>query len=1297
MPSESLKGRRGHGAHEQKYVFLRNWRSRRARCRDEDCAANHDVASLIRDAQVTQSAQAGYSCDYIMKRQALAVQEAKEWQKSQVELAHELRDKPVGYAMSRVSKRLATDCYARGVCRGSVECANLIDQHTRHPLDPTRAESIKTAPVQDMSLAYPLALLEAAYAGDPLPVERCKIVPDARNSRAHANDRSLPCPYWTLYGERGQDARVQQLSAYEVTRHYHHKMARHPWTLERAVTGPQTHHAQLTQEGKKKLQEGCARGKILPGIDYRIQECGGADWIVLGTGERAQPYRHDWVLVPRNRPYVPVLFGAGGSRTEEEQAKKIIALFVPWTTNPQDATDVVPYIGDLRPPGIESWREALRTRVLGRGFPTEEVRRYVLGFCFVYCLPRELQPDGDLAANSDNEALEDVVEHLSRDDLEVAMLTHVRGGRKEEGEVEADERGGPSEQHELTKEMFDLSHGLWRSGPAAPDPGLASYAARVEKSAGVQDHELALQAAQASRSGPNAADDGPAPGLIAARADAARVSARPPVRAADVRSWLNSDRVRSLVNEKQHELLERVADRLLIELGLIDVADSILASAEPLVWLLHGGPGTGKTHVLSLLRELFQLLHYEQGLDYEITAFQCANASDLGGRTLHNACGLSLGATCLERDASRNTAKRLACWRWLIVDEISMVCARLLAQVDHRLRAVVPEASEWKKDATGAVRPFAGINVLFLGDFHQLPPPDGGYLADAPANLRGAPAVAKGDLLAEHGRNLLWSGPLQGVTELVERERCKDAWWNEVVDEFRQGRLSEANYRYLHGDWVDGCTLSAAERASRCRLISGPEDPRLQEPKFRAAVAIVANNDARAQINKDRARAYCEDAETPLRLSVARDRATSNVLQTEACDKAAKVRWLQYHDRDTGDLCGMLPLAVGMPVALTQHLDRSKKALLKGRIGHVHSWIWPDNEQQPQVVYVKFEGAEWQLDGTSKPGLYPAVPVRRPWFLDKNRPKPALKVRRTQIPLVPAFAITAHSSQGKTMAAVLLDLCIHKSTNSTLGTVAVSRVRSREDVLLLRRFPRWLFNRGAPEGPTLLLQTLRGHEIDWAAYRDARRPKAKCQACHQARELDCFAHKQWERVRANLPATCHVCAGGNKRKFTPGPRLECSKCGVVKVAESFPRAQLAQKSAEAKRQCLACVQQIQTLTCVDCEHDATKPAFAFDPSMLTLPDEAVVCLQCQARVFRSKTQGRAGWFTCRGACKLILPTTAASDVDFKHCLNCASQCTWEKDLQTCRSCNAKFKQKQAAGAPRVRMCPACRSRSKTTV
>ena len=44
------------------------------------------------------------------------------------------------------------------------------------------------------------------------------------------------------------------------------------------------------------------------------------------------------------------------------------------------------------------------------------------------------------------------------------------------------------------------------------------------------------------------------------------------------------------------------------------------------------------------------------------------------------------------------------------------------------------------------------------------------------------------------------------------------------------------------------------ERESRRRVIAGPEDPRLREEKFRWAAAIVANNDAQYQINKDRAR-----------------------------------------------------------------------------------------------------------------------------------------------------------------------------------------------------------------------------------------------------------------------------------------------------------------------------------------------------------------------------------------------------------------------------------------------------------
>ena len=34
--------------------------------------------------------------------------------------------------------------------------------------------------------------------------------------------------------------------------------------------------------------------------------------------------------------------------------------------------------------------------------------------------------------------------------------------------------------------------------------------------------------------------------------------------------------------------------------------------------------------------------------------------------------------------------------------------------------------------------------------------------------------------------------------------------------------------------------------------------------------------------------------------------------------------------------------------------------------------------------------------------------------------------------------------------------------------------------------PLWLYQRGAPEGPALMLQILRGEEVDWELYREAR-------------------------------------------------------------------------------------------------------------------------------------------------------------------------------------------------------------------
>eukprot|EP00434_Breviolum_minutum_P042312 symbB.v1.2.037656.t1/scaffold5622.1/size25200/1 len=440
----------------------------------------------------------------------------------------------------------------------------------------------------------------------------------------------------------------------------------------------------------------------------------------------------------------------------------------------------------------------------------------------------------------------------------------------------------------------------------------------MQAGGGVRDHTLARQAAAASRRKEKAKAS--TQGSLIAPAGPS-LAAHPPLTAAMLYEWLESQPVRQGANPTQFEFLQLVVDRILVEAGLIRRERSITQTDDPLVWLLHGPPGTSKSHVLGFLRQLFELVGYTYGLDYEVVAFQAVNAADLKGKTIHSAFGFDRQKQG-DKAASEEVAKKMAHWRWLIMDEVSLTDAKLLAQMEQRLR-----------------------------------------FAD--------------DALADQGRQLLWSGPTQGVTELTDRERCKDDWWNEVVDEMRAGQLSDANWR-----------------------------------KSIATAAV--------------------------------DVASSEALQATDCDKEAKIRRVAAvpRSRYRGPICGMLPLAIGMKVALTQHLDRSTdKLLLKGTIGRVHSWQWNENDRLPSVVYVKFEKVGWQLDGIDEPGVYPIRPVTEDWYLDARRTPSVLKIKRRQVPLSPAYAMTAHSSQGKTLAAVLLDLNVDKKVDTTFGTVAASRVQ----------------------------------------------------------------------------------------------------------------------------------------------------------------------------------------------------------------------------------------------------------------
>ena len=691
------------------------------------------------------------------------------------------------------------------------------------------------------------------------------------------------------------------LSAFEFSRHYHMQKARHPLS-ERGHNihqeDEEAFHAALTDSGINKVSKGIKN--LAPNLDYQIREGGGADWLPLGRGEFTQPYRHDWVMVVRKRPEVPVLYGAQGSRTKDEQAMKLLVLFFPWVNDITEASHHVPFIGNFWMSGMKSWREALRARVIRSGFATEEAKRNVLNFCFVYCLPRSMQLQEGLAENSDNEGIEDEPVAFDEEDLLAATLTHVkgRGKRQDEEEEEAqgtgaqlEQEGGNAKLYDLTMEMLHISDKIWVSNAKDADRGdlaMQQIHQAMLEAKSVQDHIQAKKAALASRNKvPASSASGKRGQLIVGEPS---VKQQEPVTVDKLRQWLESDRVRRGTNAKQHEFLELVVDRILAEVGLLPPEESSRQTSDPLFWLLHGPPGTGKSHVLGFVRELFGLIGYVYGLDYEFVAYQAANASDLQGKTIHQAFGFDISVSA-GKPVSEEKAKCMANWRWLIMDEISLTDAKLFGKCEQRLQAVMPNANQWKRDGAGRIRPFAHVNVILTGDFHQLPPPAGHYLADVPRSLQDPNCEKKPDgVFADHGKQLLWGGAVQGVTELEEGERCKDEWWNQVVDEMRAGCLSETTHKYLHGMPVDGCTLSEEEKASRQRVITSVEDLRLKQDKFKEAVAIVANNDARYQINKDRARCYSKAAGTPLYWATAHDKASPAAVQAESCDKQAKIR-----------------------------------------------------------------------------------------------------------------------------------------------------------------------------------------------------------------------------------------------------------------------------------------------------------------------------------------------------------------------------------------------------------------------
>ncbi len=127
---------------------------------------------------------------------------------------------------------------------------------------------------------------------------------------------------------------------------------------------------------------------------------------------------------------------------------------------------------------------------------------------------------------------------------------------------------------------------------------------------------------------------------------------------------------------------------------------------------ISGGAGCGKSYLLNFLKRNFA----NNGL--EITASTGIASVNIGGSTIHSWAGIGLANQPIEQIIENiflpkfsKVRRKIIKTKTLAIDEISMISREVLEILDQVFRAV-----------RGNDKPMGGIQMLFFGDFLQLPP-----------------------------------------------------------------------------------------------------------------------------------------------------------------------------------------------------------------------------------------------------------------------------------------------------------------------------------------------------------------------------------------------------------------------------------------------------------------------------------------------------------------------------------------------------------------------------------------------
>lgn len=390
---------------------------------------------------------------------------------------------------------------------------------------------------------------------------------------------------------------------------------------------------------------------------------------------------------------------------------------------------------------------------------------------------------------------------------------------------------------------------------------------------------------------------------------------------------------------------------------------------------LTGEPGSGKTHTVNRYVAYLR----EQGIEPAICASTGIAATHIGGYTIHSWCGIGVTSVVTEYDLDaigqkEKVVKRVRRAKVLIIDEISMLSAQTLDSVDLVLRML-----------RNSDEAFGGLQVIFVGDFFQLPP------------VVKAAEMRRGDMLeiqydqspndyagsaspfAFYAQSWKRAKPL--VCYLEEQHRQEDLQFLGVLTALRRGTIS-----------------SDVRRVLESRIVEPPKK-NTHTKLFPHNANVDRLNDAELEKIKTLPRRYDMRSKGALPLVQALKRSCLSP-ETLLLKVGAKVMFTkndpegQYYNGTLGTVLEFSKLS-GNPIV------------------KLHS-----------NGVMEVEMVEWAVqDGNKKLATIEQLPLRLAW------------------------AITVHKSQGMSLDAAIIDLS--NAFEYGQGYVALSRVRSLDGLYLL--------------------------------------------------------------------------------------------------------------------------------------------------------------------------------------------------------------------------------------------------------